>query len=209
MIENLQERIEYQNHCRVLQIRAIQKSFFEKGDEYAKLPDSGFEEFAVAMATPKFIHEHLVKSRPKVWEKIDQYSTSYITENLVGRVLNHLIKNAVQIGSKTASFELKTERDLLKYADLKKVYEGRDETLGDIMKEGEAQGIQKSLDLLSGDSPLAYWRKEIALKMLTLEETIDGGVMGKLQTKIPNVCVKYIYPRGESKPIVLIEVEPF
>ena len=79
------------------------------------------------------------------------------------------------------------------------------EELWNVFEHGKRQGIQKVLELLSGQQPLLLYRRDLFEKTDLLPDLSDnGGVSFVLPTCLEKVSVDYFYPEDEMTPTVAL-----
>lgn len=79
--------------------------------------------------------------------------------------------------------------------------------LMDLIEESDSQGTTALLEALQGDIPLLRYRRDVVEVRLNLSQSIDGGNIGYLRTKVPSVDLKLWYPREEKLPRLSFTVD--
>lgn len=83
------------------------------------------------------------------------------------------------------------------------------EELEDIAAESCIQAVADVLKRIEGNVPLIRYRRDLAEKFLRLEPAFASSKLASLPTSIPNVDLRYVYPKNQEFPILSLVVKPF
>ena len=80
--------------------------------------------------------------------------------------------------------------------------------LTQVVSEGREEGTGSLLEILQGETPLMRYRRDLAQRF-DLKDAFDGGQIGYIPTKIPNVNLKFWYERTDKMPLLALQVNTF
>ena len=80
--------------------------------------------------------------------------------------------------------------------------------LTQVVSEGREEGTGSLLEILKGETPLMRYRRDLAQRF-DLKDAFDGGQIGYIPTKIPNVNLKFWYERTDKMPLLALQVNTF
>lgn len=87
---------------------------------------------------------------------------------------------------------------------IEKLFIDPNEKLRDEFILGKNKGIQKVLDLLQGDEPLIFYRRDLLENSHLLPDYCDGGTSYVFPTCLEDVSVNYFYPDEEVTPTIAL-----
>ena len=79
--------------------------------------------------------------------------------------------------------------------------------LMDVIEESQVQGTTVLLEAVQGEIPLVKYRRDTIEARINLTQSIDGGAIGYLGTKIPSVRLKLWYQKESRLPQLSFTVD--
>lgn len=89
------------------------------------------------------------------------------------------------------------------------IYAHDPKALEEVVAQGASQAAINTLRLVQGEIPLIRYRRDLAEARIPLTPSFNGGQICSIATKIPNVDLRYFYPRKARTPNLSFVVNPF
>lgn len=204
--------IEAQYHCRELQAQAL----FQKAvnDSKVKLedPDESSRLLALALATPPFLLETAIKETGIDEKELLNRITPSATESAkLGKTL-HILKMLFHAcaadNNRLTEVAIDTVDNRLPKA-LQVIFINNLQALRDISEDGSEQAALNVLNHVQGSTLLIRYRKDLVGNKINLKPAMNDGEVGSLPTVLPNVDVRYYYPKDQQNPTLSLVVNPF
>lgn len=205
MEKSNKQDLEFKDHCRKVQVLKIASEV----RVWLRSAVENYKDLQEYVIFPPFLFDvkyPLDSEKRKVQETkiIDQLEVAVMSFYLVN--FFHRLTLAID-NREEARIPLDGEskfEDLEKQLKIGDLESKREKTI-----EGKIRGMNKVLEVLTGDIPLCYWRRDLADKFMFLESTVDGGEVGLLATRIPQTFIRYYYAKKAKHPCVFVEISRF
>lgn len=204
--------IEAKYHCRELQAQAIlEKAIAEKqakdggGDESSKL-------LTLALRTPPVYFEDMLRkmgiNKGELIKRTASAIIAGVKQEKTIAILSQLFQACKSDYRWTSEVAIDVADDVLP-DPLQSIFPQNLPALREILSQGSEQAMLNILRHVQGNVPLLRYRKGLIKNKIALSSVTNGGEVGSLPSVIPNVDLRFYYPRNQQNPILSFVVNPF
>lgn len=197
------EMIDYLHHARELQVSAIKQHTEESLRQEFLASFVSTKALSLLLLTPPVvlpkIMEEMAGSKENFFDLV--YPAAVITTK------GHFILGSLERLLSACSTDKRGFKEVLidqytyqVFTPIKLAFKSNTDMLMNIVEEGYSKGMTALLEVVQGDIPLMKYRRDIVKTRIKLSQSIDGGEIGYLKTKISSVDLKLWYPKDIKLP---------
>ncbi len=197
------EMVDYLHHARELQVAAIKQNTEESLRQEFLTAFVSAKSLSLLLLTPPIalprIIEEMAGSKENFLDLVYPAAVMTTKGHFILGNLERLL-TACSIDSKGFKEVLIDKYTYQVFTPLKLAFKSNTDMLMNIVEEGYSKGMTELLEAVQGDIPLIKYRRDMIKARIELSQSIDGGEIGYLKTKIPSVDLKLWYPKDMKLP---------
>ena len=207
----MSESVDFMYYTRQLQVEAINRMAEETIGLEIKSAREDFQILEGLLTNPPILHGSIIKASGL--DKVSFFEQAGRAARVASKREKLLI---VLLGlGEACNADMRSFREIpIDSANvtippsIKLAFKDELDLLTQVVSEGREEGTGSLLEILQGETPLMRYRRDLAQRF-DLKDAFDGGQIGYIPTKIPNVNLKFWYERTDKMPLLALQVNTF